>query len=279
MSPMTEPAAAAAPVMPAYHADQRVTLARVVRSEWTKLRSLPSAAWSLLTAVTLVTGGGVVAAVLQAAHPPHGHAAVAAFDPTSVSITGVGLAELATGVLGVLLITGEFATGQMRITFAAVPRRLPVLYGKAAVLALATLATCVPAAIAAFLVSQSILSSHHLGIPLSHPGTARALLGSALYLTAISLLGLGIGALLRHTAGGIAALFGVLFGLQLIVDFLPGSWPADVGKYLPANAGVDVTVVGPDPGSLGPWTGFGLLCLYTAAVLGLAAWRLRRRDA
>lgn len=226
-------------------------MARVVRSEWTKLRSLPSAAWSLLTAVVLVTGGGVVAAVLQAAHPPHGHAAVAAFDPTSISVTGVGLAELAIGALGVLLITGEFATGQVRITFAAVPRRLPVLYGKAAVLALATLATCVPAAIAAFLGSQSILSSHHLGILLSHPGTARALLGSAVYLAAIGLLGLGLGALLRHTAGAIAALFGVLFGLQLIVGFLPGTWSADVGKYLPASAGADVTVVGPDPAHSG----------------------------
>jgi ABC-2 type transport system permease protein len=275
MTPMTEPAA---PGPPAYSADQRVTQLRVIRSEWTKLRSLPSAAWSLLTAIVLVVGGGVLAAVLQAANPPHGHAAVAAFNPTTVSLTGVGLAQLATGALGVLLITGEYATGQVRATFAAVPRRLPVLYGKTAVLALATLATCIPATLAAFLISQSILASRHLSTTLGQPGTARAVLGCGLYLAAVGLLGLGLGALLRHTAGAIAALFGVLFGLQLIAGFLPGTWSGQVSKYLPANAGGDIETIGRSPGSLGPWTGFGLLCLYTVIVLGLAAWRLRRRE-
>jgi hypothetical protein len=273
---MTGPATA---VVPAYTAGQRVTQLRVAHSEWTKLRSQPSAAWSLLTAFVLVVGGGVVAAVLQVAHPPHGAAAAAAVNPTSISLTGVGLAQIATGVLGALLITSEYATGQVRATFAAVPTRLPVLYGKAAALTLALLAACVPATFLAFLIDQPILSSHHLSTTLGHPGTARAVLGCGLYLVAIGLLGLGLGTLLRHSAGAIAALFGALFGLELVAGFLPGSWSGQVSKYLPMNAGTDIESTGNNPGSLAPWTGFGLLCLYVIAVLALAAWRLRRVDA
>ena len=110
-------------------------------------------------------------------------------------------------------------------------------------------------------------------MPLSQPGVARAVIGSALYLAVAALLGLGLGALLRSTAGGIAALFGLLFGVQLAAGFLPGSWADDVGKYLPATAGQAVTQVQPDPvSSLPPWTGFGVFCLYAAVLLGLAAF-------
>lgn len=275
MTPMAEPEA---PVVPAYRADQRVTQMRILRSEWTKLRSLPSTAWSLLAAATLIVGFGVLYTLVRAARPPHGATAVAAWDPTAVSLAGVQLAQLAIGVLGVLLITGEYATGQVRTTFTAVPRRLPVLGGKAVVLAAATFALCLPAVFAAFLVGQSILSPHHLGTTLGQPGTARALTGSALYLAAIGLLGLGLGALLRSTAGATAALFGVLFGLPIVVGLLPGTWSDQVSRYLPGPAGIAIANVRPDPISLGPWTGFGLLCLYSAIVLGVAAWLLRRRD-
>ena len=136
----------------------------------------------------------------------------------------------------------------------------------------------VPATFATFLVSQSVLSREQLDTSLDQPGVARAVLGSALYLTAVGLLGLGLGALLRNTAGAIASLFGVLFGLQIVVGFLPATLADMIARYLPTPAGVAVTNVRPDPASLGPWAGFGLFCLYTAVVLGLAAWLLRRRD-
>jgi ABC-2 type transport system permease protein len=268
-----------APAPPTHPADQRVTQTRVVRSEWTKLRSLPSTAWSLLTAIALIVGLGAAYSLLRVTRPPRQPAALSSFDPTAISLTGIHLAQLAIGVLGVLLITGEYATGTIRISFAAVPRRLPVLWGKAVAFALTTVALCVPATFAAFLVGQSILSSEHLDTTLRHPGAARAVLGSALYLTAVGLLGLGLGALLRNTAGAIASLFGLLFAAQIIVGLLPSTWSDQVYKYLPVPAGVAVTNVRPDPASLGPWAGFGLFCLYTAIVLGLAAWQLRRRDA
>jgi ABC-2 type transport system permease protein len=265
--------------LPAYRADQRVTQARVLRSEWTKLRSLASTAWSLLATAATVVGFGGLYCLLRVTRPPSDPAAVAAFDPTAVSLSGTQLAQLAIGVLGVLLATGEYATGTIRTSLAAVPRRLPVLWAKAAVLAAATLALCVPATFAAFLVGQSILAAEDLDIGLGAPGVARAVLGGALYLTAIGLLGLALGAWLRRTAGAVAALFGVLFAFQLLVELFPDPWPERISRYLPVPAGVAVTNVAPGPESLGPWAGFGLLCCYVAALLAVAAWLLRRRDA
>jgi ABC-2 type transport system permease protein len=276
MTTMIEPTA---PALPAYRDDQRVTQARVIRSEWTKLRTLPSSAWSLLAAAVLIVGFGALYSGVRVTRPPRDPAAIASFDPTAVSLSGLQLAQLAIGVLGALLITGEYATGTIRTSFAAVPRRLPVLWGKAIGYALAVLALCVPATFAAFLVGQSILSSEHLDTTLSQPGAARAVLGGALYLAAVGLLGLGLGALLRSTAAAVGALFGLLFAPQILVGFLPSTWSDHIYGYLPAPAGIAVTNLRPDPISLAPWTGFGVFCLYTAILLALAAWRLRRQDA
>jgi ABC-2 type transport system permease protein len=276
MTTMIEPTA---PALPAYRGDQRVTQARVIRSEWTKLRTLPSSAWSLLAAAVLIVGIGALYSGVRVTRPPRDPAAIASFDPTAVSLSGLQLAQLAIGVLGALLITGEYATGTIRTSFAAVPRRLPVLWGKAIGYALAVLALCVPATFAAFLVGQSILSSEHLDTTLSQPGAARAVLGGALYLAAVGLLGLGLGALLRSTAAAVGALFGLLFAPQILVGFLPSTWSDHIYGYLPAPAGIAVTNLRPDPISLAPWTGFGVFCLYTAILLALAAWRLRRQDA
>jgi hypothetical protein len=264
----------------ARHPGAGVTLARVARSEWTKLRTLPSACWSLLSTVVLTAGFGILYAELMAARPPHGHAAAAGFDPVSVSLSGVQLAMLATGVLGVLAVTGEFGTGQIRSTLTAVPGRLPVLWGKAAALAAACLAVCLPATFAAFLAGQAILAPHHLGATLGHPGAARAVLASALFLTAAALFGLGLGGLIRSTAGAVAVLAGTLFGLQLLVGLLPGTLAEEIGKFLPASIGAAVTEggTGQAAGSLGPWAALGLFCGYAAAVLALAAWQMRRRD-
>jgi ABC-2 type transport system permease protein len=255
-----------------------VSQAKVVHSEWTKFRTQPSAAWSLLTAVAFIVGFGVLYSLVRVTRPPRTPADMASFDPTAIGLAGVQLAQIAVGVLGVLLVTSEYAAGMIRTSMVAVPRRLPVLWAKAAVLTLTAPLLFVPATFATFVVSQSVLSREQLGTSLNHPGVTRAVPGSALYLTAVGLLGLGLGALLRNTAGATASLFGVLFGLQIVVGFLPASVADKISRYLPTPAGVAVANVRPDPSSLGPWTGFGLFCLYTAIVLGLAAWLLRRRD-
>jgi ABC-2 type transport system permease protein len=263
--------------LPAYTGEQRVSQLRVLHSEWTKLRSLPSTIWSLLTAVVLIIGFGVVYSMVRVARPP---ADPSTFDAVGVSLTGVQLAQLAVGVLGVLLITGEYATGSIRVSLAAVPGRRQLLWGKAVTFGLTVLVVSVPAVFVAFVVTQSILSAENLDVGLGDPGVLRAVLGSALFLAAVGLFGLGLGALMRNTAGGIATLLGLLFAPQILVGFLPESVAVHIYKYLPAQAGQAILFATPDPKwTADAWVGFGVFCLYTAIVLGLAAWQLRRRDA
>jgi ABC-2 type transport system permease protein len=273
MTAMTEPTTT---TMPAYHGDQRVTPLRVLHAEFTKFRTLASTAWSMLAATALTVGIGVLYAILRVSRPPQPGAA---FDGTAVSLAGVQLAQFAVGILGVLFITGEYSTRMIRTSLIAVPRRLPVLWGKAVALVLVTLAALLPATVAAFLVGQWLLSGQHLDASFGQPGVVRAVLGSALYLAAVGLFGLGLGALLRNTAGAIGALFGAMFGLQLLVALLPSTWSDHVYKFLPTPAGSAISAVAPDPvTSLGPWTGLGVFCLYVTVVFALAAWLLRRRD-
>jgi hypothetical protein len=273
-------AATATPTRPPASPPKKVTQARVLLSEWTKIRSLRSTIFSLLAAVVFIVGLAILVPMVTVAHwPPRDPREALGFDPTTRTLSGIFLAQLAVGVLGVLLITGEYATGMIRATFAAVPARLPVLWAKAAVFAAVTLVLMVPTVLGAFLIGQSILTSKHLQTNLSNPGVLRAVIGAALFLTVVGLLGIGLGALLRNTAGGISTLFGLLFVLPIIVRFLPSSWSDPINKYLPSNAGEAITHVHPDPTLLAPWTGFGLFCGYAVVVLIAAAISLRMRDA
>lgn len=259
-----------------------VTQRRVLLSEWTKLRSLRSTVYSLLAAVLLTAGLGIAISAARAGHwAQEDPRERLFFDPTLTSLSGGYLAQLAIGVLGVLLVTGEYATGSIRSTFAAVPRRLPVLWAKAAVYAVTAFVLMGVTAVVAFLGGQAMLSSKHIETSFSHPGVARAVLGAALYLTVVGLLGIALGALLRNTAGAIAALFGLLLVLPLIVHFLPSSWSDAISKYLPSSAGQSVMQVVRDPTSstLSPWTGFAVFCGYALVALVAAAVVLKRRDA
>jgi len=173
-----------------------VSLGRVVRSEWTKLWSLRSTRWALLVSVVAMAGLGILVSAVQMAHwnqmSPRDQAT---FDPVDTSLGGWHLAQLAIGVLGVLLITGEYSTGQIRSTFAAVPHRLPVLWAKAGVYAAITFVLMILASFTAFLVSQPILRRHHVETTLSSPHVLRAVVGAALFLTVTGLFGLSLGAL------------------------------------------------------------------------------------
>ena len=265
---------------PSVGQDLRVTQARVIRSEWTKLRSLRSTLFSLLAAVVFVIGLSLLVPSVIVAHwPPREPGEAANFDPTTRSLAGVFLAQLAIGVLGVLLVTGEYATGMIRATLAAVPTRLPVLWAKTTVFAAVTLALTVPAVFAAFLIGQSIFASKHIQTDLGQPSVSRAVLGAALYLTVVGILGLALGALLRNTAAAISTLFGLLFVLPIIMHFLPASFSDAADKYLPSSAGQAITHVHADPTALSPWTGLAVFCGYAAVALAAAAVGLRRRDA
>lgn len=248
----------------------------VERAELTKVRSVPSTGWSLLVAAATIVGFGILYAMLRVSRPP---ADPASFDATGAALAGVQLAQIAVGVLGALVVTGEYSTGSIRATFAAVPRRTRVLIAKVFVVAAVTFAVSLPATFAAFVAGQRILAPEHLDTTLGQPGVLRAVVGGALYLALVALLGLGLGALLRNTAGAIGALLGLLFGAQIIAGLLPAGVADHVSRYLPAPAGLAVTFDGRDPSSLGPWTGLAVFALYTAVVLAFGAWRMRRADA
>jgi ABC-2 type transport system permease protein len=258
----------------------RVTQANVIRSEWTKLWTLRSTRWSLLLAVVAMAGLGITISAVQMAHwQQMSPSDRSTFDPVDVSIGGYHIAQLAIGVLGVLVISGEYSTGMIRSSFAAVPRRLPVLWAKALVFAAVTLALMVPAALVAFFVSQAILRSHHVQTTLGAPHVARAVLGTGLYLMVVGLLGVALGALVRNTAGGIATFAGVLFVLPGISAILPNSWGDSIDPYLPSSAGTSILTIHPDPHALAAWPGFLLFCGYVAIAVAASAWFLVRRDA
>jgi ABC-2 type transport system permease protein len=257
---------------------QSVTQGQVIHSEWIKLRTVRSS-WLVLAATVL----GIAAAGLLVSYATNAHwSAMSAgdradFNPINQDLIGVNLAELTVGVLGVLVATGEYGTGMIRATFAAVPRRLPVLAAKAGVLAAVTFAVCLAAVLVTFLGGQALLGAH--GISLAHPQAVRAVLGATLYLTVVAVLGVGLGFLIRSTAGGIATLLGLLFILPVIVGALPGSASQTVERYLPSMAGRAVFIMNAGHAMLSPWTGFGIFLLYAAVVLALAGLILCRRDA
>jgi ABC-type transport system involved in multi-copper enzyme maturation permease subunit len=252
----------------------------VVRSEWTKFRSVHSSYWTLLVAAVAMVGlSAILCAVYVGRYATLSISDKATFNPTSFSLNGILLAQLAVGVLGVLVITAEYSTGMIRATFAAVPQRRTVLAAKAAVFAAATAVVGVVSSFAAFFVGQAILSSKHIQAHLSDPGVLRAVLGAGLYLAVLGLLALGIGALIRHSAGAIAAVFGLIFVLPGIVLALPASWSNAISKYLPSNAGEAIFRTIRARSTLSLWVGFGLFCAYAAVALVAAGIAIQRRDA
>jgi hypothetical protein len=267
-------ALAPAPALPT--AAQPVTQARVIRSEWTKLRALRSTWSCALIAVILIVGGGALAAAgtpyrVSAAHP--------AVTAVSVSLFGVLLAQLVLGVLGVLVFSGEYGTGMIRATLAVVPARLPVLWAKLIVLPGLVLPVALMAALAEFFVATAIQTARGgSGISLADPGVMRTVVGAALYLAVAAVVGLALGALLRKTAAGISVFAALFLIAPIIVVHLPHAI-AGIAPYLPSSAGGAVWGQPLVTHPLGPWTGFAVLCGYAVVLAGLAAWQLRRRDA
>jgi hypothetical protein len=270
------PAPAAAPAAQ----PGQVTQARVLHSEWIKLRTLRSTFFTLLAALVALIGLGALFSAFTASHwpgmNPHERAD---FEPALTSLRGYFLAQLAVGVLGVLVVTGEYATGMIRATLAAVPRRLPVLWAKAGLYAAVVWTVTTAGALASFLIGQGLLSSRHIGTSLTAPGVPRVVFGAGLYLTVVGLLGVAIGALIRNTAGGIAALFGLLLVVPVLCEALPSSWANHVNQWLPSNAGQSLVTLHPEAHTLPPWTGFTVFALYALAALAGAAVLLKRRDA
>jgi ABC-2 type transport system permease protein len=257
----------------------RPLIADLARSEWIKLRTLRSSYWTLLAAVLAMTGFG---GLLAAAYARHLTAASrASLDPAAYSLSGFFLAQLAIGVLGVLVMTGEYATGSIRSTLAAAPQRLMVLAAKAGVFAAAAFGTGLAASFAAFFLGQVIFARKGIQTSLGAPGALRSVAGSGLYLAVTGLLALGLGTLIRRTAGAIAILITVLILLPAAAAALPAAWRSHLTPYLPSAAGqviIGHTKFTPPGPLLAPWAGFTVFCGYTAAILIAAALTLHHRD-
>ncbi len=189
---------------------------RAIKSEWIKLRSLRSTFWSFLTAGAFVIGLGLLFASVEAHNLNGANTIGPGFDVTQVTLRGAFLAQLAIGVLGVMAVTGEYSTGMIRATMSAVPRRLPVLWAKLAVFAATVFVLMGISVLIAFEIGQAVLANTHHSATLSSPGALRAVIGTALYLSVLALLAIGLGFLIRNTAGAIAALFGLLLVLPIL---------------------------------------------------------------
>ena len=251
-----------------------------IRAEWTKLRSVRSTTWTLIAIVGIAVGFGALVGVSQmASWDKLDPGERLRFDPTFFSLSGLWLAQLAAGVLGVVIVTSEYATGQIRATFGATPQRATVPAAKAVAFTGVVLVTGVVTSFIAFATGQAIFASKGLGVSLADPGVARAVVGGGLYLAAVGLLGVGLGTILRRTAGAVTALVGVLVLAPLVGSFLPSSFQESIAKYFPAQAGMAVFSVTPDPRSLSPWSGYAVLLVYSAVALVAGAVLLTRRDA
>src|SRR5216683_8076404 len=252
----------AAPAPAAKAPTLKVTQARVVRSEFTKFRSLRSTVYTLLAAVVLMIGiGALFSAVTASQYHTFSAADRASFNPVTTSLNGVIFAVVAFGVLGVLLMSGEYGTGMIRSSLTAVPRRLPVLWGKLAVFAGTIFSASLIASFISFFVGQALLSSHHLNVAITAPDALRSVIGAALYVTVAGMIGVALGALLRNTAAGISTFAAAFFVIPPLTGLLPASVSNHLAQYLPSNAGEalwggthGVTNV------LSPWTGFAVLC-------------------
>lgn len=256
----------------------RVTQTRVARAEWTKLRTVRSTAWTLGVAVLLTIGlGALIAAVTSSQYDSFSAADKLTFDPVTVSLAGITFSQLAIAVLGVLVVTAEYSTGSIRASLTVVPRRLPVLWAKLGVFGGVVLALALSMTFASFFLGQALLGD--LGVSLGDDSALRSVLGATVYLTAVALLAVAVGSLLRSTAGAISALVGVLFVLPPLTELLPSSWTDAVLPYLPSSAGNAMFGGGLGQDDLlSPGGGLAVLCAYVVVLVGAAAWRLRRVD-
>ena len=300
MTSVSPPAPATA--LPVSAAPHRLRLGGLLMGEWTKIRSVRSTMWTLLIFVIVSLGltGLFTWLTLNALNNGRNGARSSGIitDPVSFILgTGLGLGQLAICVLGALVITSEYSSGTIRASLLAVPRRYPVLLAKALVFAALVFVVGEIVAFASFYIGVALINGHvitlhgtigghavtarhTITVSLSQPGVLRAVFGAGLYLTVLGLFALAIGGLIRHTAGAITAVIGMVLIIFPLAGLLPDSWGAHVHAYLPTIAGQLITADKHQSGQLlSPWQGFGVFCAWTALLLAASIFLLQERDA
>ena len=271
-----------------------LSAAGVIRSEWIKLRSVRSTIWCYGLLILLVIGVGV----LISSFSDFGGRAVTGDSARSIVVSvntaGLNISVLIVAVLGALIITGEYSTGMIRSTFAAVPRRTGAIAAKAIVLAVSTFIATSVGIWGSALATWPILAGKDVEVQLGEPSVFMPLLGGAVYVTMIALLAFGFGIILRSTAGTLATVLGLLLVAPIIVQLLSSltqgaDWVTTVSALLPGSAGGklfgyasdSVASVGDTGGGLvlNGWGGFGVLAAWDVVVLAIAMILVKRRDA
>lgn len=264
-------------------AGARLDIAGLLRSEWTKIRSLRSSVTALVLLVVVTIGFTALFVGLtvgQWDQLDRIQELTYRLDPTRLILgAGFQLSQLAVCVLGVLVIANEYSSGTIRSSLLAVPHRTPMLLAKSAVFAVVVFVVSEVAAFGAFAVGAPILHSK-VAVGIGDPGVLGALLGAGLYGAVLGVFSIAIGAIVRHTAGGIAGIIAFVLVLAPLTQLIPGSIGDHVYAYLPTSAGQLMVNARQGPKDLlTPWQGFGVMCLWTVALMLLANALLRRRDA
>jgi ABC-2 type transport system permease protein len=246
----------------------------VLASEWTKLRSVRSTFWLLVVAAVTAVGGSAVVAVSE-----RSSGKLPITDPVaSVFLAWLEYPVLAIGILGVLSLTSEYTTGQIRTTFVAVPQRLSVLVAKAGVTGIVALILGEALAFTSFLLTEAILAGRHRATSLSHPGVLGAVLAAGFCVLAVAMLGLGLGATIRNTVGAVAALPALLY-VPLVVLSLPHPWNGGIGKFTLLVAGYQVVSEHGHSGLLSRPASFAVVVAWPAVALIVAGIVTKKRDA
>jgi ABC-2 type transport system permease protein len=267
--------------VPAPQADgRRITMRGVVRSEWTKIRSVRSNLVTLAAAAGALLFIGIIFCAMVGGVLGSTQTDVDG-DTAGAALAGVQVSQLIIGVLGVLVITSEYSTGLIRTTLTSVPSRLPVFGAKIVVLAVTTMVATGASAFVAFFAGQALIASGTIDTAsLGDPGVLRAVIGTGVFLTGTALMGLAVGTLLRSTAGAISVLFGIIFLLPALgTIMLPAGSRNDVLQYLPSIAGSSFTSVAPEASILGPSAGAVVFAAWIVVPLVAAAVAFKRRAA
>lgn len=255
--------------------DRPVTLVRVIASEWLKFRTLRSTLIVLAAAMAgMVLFGAIIA---------HNTRNPTGLDPEDVvasgPLQGYYLGQLPMAALGVLVVSGEYSTGMIRATLAAVPRRQPVLIAKAIVFTVVVGLAMIAASVVAFLVAQWFLSGYRPTYSLTEGSTLRVVIGTGVYLTLVGLLGSALAWIVRSTPGALVAVIGLILILPVLCELVLPSWGSHIAAYLPTGAGASFSTSLRAPNALTPWVGLGVMAAWVAVGLVTASVVLRRRDA
>jgi ABC-2 type transport system permease protein len=251
----------------------------ILNSEWIKLRTLRSTVWTLVITVVVSIGLPLLTALAISATSTDVVGQLPPGFTVSIATSGLTFAQLSIAVLGALIITGEYSTGMIRSTFAAVPRRWPALAAKAVVLFVVTFIVGAISTFASYFIVAPILSGAGMASSITDDGVALQLLGGALYLACVSLLALAIGTILRNSAGGIAVALGILLVLPIILAFIPLEWVSDLSRFLFSNAGGNFASAGGGEGQLEFWQNLVTVIGWLVVTGGVALLLLKKRDA